>query len=210
MPHVNELNHSSQLKRSGFGRPPPRHGLQLLLWFSKECLYFDRNDKMVPCCNPDEGDFGFHLFENRYRNGFQLLPAINFPYYVVGNLNSDGADELPDYVTRSYTGYYDDSNKDRIIVSLKNGFFNEVYITEHVDDWNYDPENTYRINNKLIRFLNQKNKTNFLNEMGIQFTVNVAPEPPSPQRNTAHITINKNAKPESSRSRGFWDFCTIL
>ncbi|KAF4071269.1 hypothetical protein AMELA_G00271210 [Ameiurus melas] len=210
MPRVDELNHSSQLKRCGFGQPPPRHGLQLLLWFSKECLYFDRNDKMVPLCDPDAGDFGFHLFENRNRNGFQLLPGINFPYYVVGNLNSDGADELPDYVTRAYTGSYDNSNKDRIIVSLKNGYFDVVYITEHVDEWNYDPNQTYRLNKNLIQFINRKNKTNFLNEMGIGFTVNVTPEPPPPQRNTAHTTVNHNTKPESSRSRGFWDLCTIL
>ncbi|XP_053087128.1 uncharacterized protein LOC113524534 [Pangasianodon hypophthalmus] len=210
MAHVEELNHTAQLKRVGFGRPPPRHGLHLLHWFSTECLYFDKNNKMVPRCNPKKRDFGFHLFENRfYQNSVQLLPDINSPYYVVGNLNSEGADELPDYVCQAYTGLYDNSNKDRIIVSLKNGYFDKVYITEHLDEWNYNPNKTYCINNKLIKYISRKKRMNFLNEMGIRSTVSIE-TPPAPQRHEARVTINNDTQRESSRSRGFWDYCIIL
>lgn len=217
MSRVDKLHHTAQLKRTGFGQPPPRHGLHLLHWFCTECLCFDENNKMVAYCNPNEGDFGFHRFENRFENGVQLLPDINVPYYVVGNLNTDGANELPDYVHKMYTGLYDNSNKDRIIVSLKNGRFDKVYITEHFGEWNYDPDKTYRINNKLIKYISHKNRTDFLNEMGIRSTINVTPENrpnietrPAPQRHETHITINNNTEQNSPRSRGLWDYCTIL
>lgn len=210
-----ELKHTDQLKRTGFGQPPPRHGLHLLHWFCTHCLYFSENDKMVARCDPKKGDFGFHLFENRFENDVRLLPHINFPYYVVGNMNSDRADELPDYVSQAFTGLYDNSNKDRIIVSLKNGTFDKVYITEHLDEWNYNPDKTYRINNKLIEYISHKKRTNFLNDMGIRSTVSITPEirpniepPPAPQRHETRVTINN--RQNSSRSRGFWDYCTIL
>lgn len=203
---VEELNHTAQLRRVGFGRPPPRHGLHLLHWFCSEALYVHENDQMIPRCDPEEGDFGFHLFENRfYQNGLRLLPNINFPYYVVGNLNSDGSEQLPPYVTQAYTGLHDDSNKDRIIVSLRNGRFHKVYITEHRDEWNYNPNKTYCINKRLIKYISQRNQAEFLTETGVRPTVNFIP-----QRQETHITINNSNEQEAPRSSGFWDYCTIL
>lgn len=200
MMRVKELYHTDQLRRMGFGRPPPRHGLHLLHWFCSEGLYIDENNELVPCCNPKRGDFGFHLFENRF-NDFQLLPNATFPYYVVGNLNSDGAESLPDYVTEAYTGRLDDSNKDRIIVSLRNGRFDKVYITEHRDESSYNPNKTYCINIKMIKHINRRRRTRFLNEMGVG-------SPPAPQE--ALITVNIKNQQEAPRSKGFWDYCTIL
>ncbi|KAI5087849.1 hypothetical protein C0J45_22338 [Silurus meridionalis] len=211
MPRVKELSHTDQLKQVGFGRPSPRHGLHLLHWFCTKCLYVNRNDEMVSLCDPDNEDFGFHLFENRFDQNFgQLLPNINFPYYVVGNLNRDGAEQLPEYVQEAYTGDYDDSNKDRIIVSFKHGCFDKVYVTEHGDEWNYDPDKTYRINIKVIKYISRKKSTIFLSEMGVGSTgtISCAVTPPAPYRKEVGIKINNAA--ESSSGRGFWDYCVIL
>uniref|UniRef100_A0A3B4DJQ5 Uncharacterized protein n=1 Tax=Pygocentrus nattereri TaxID=42514 RepID=A0A3B4DJQ5_PYGNA len=151
MKTLNELTH---LKESRFGRPEPRHGLKLLYWFAKDCVSLNQYG-MFPKCDPENGDFGFHPFENRYdKNGFQLLPDLDTSYYVVGNLNSAGADELPDYVSEDYTGLMDDSNMDRIIVSLDDDdMFDRVYVTEHDNRIHYNPNATYRISKGLLQIV---------------------------------------------------------
>ncbi|XP_072526262.1 uncharacterized protein [Salminus brasiliensis] len=207
---VETLNGLTQLKQSGFGQPWPRHGLKLLYWFSTRCVSFDENNEMVSCCDPVEGDFGFHYFENRpERNGVKLLPAVKFPYYVVGNLNSAGADKLPDYVCEDYTGELDDSNTDRIIVSLDDEWFDRVYVTAHIDEADYDINSTYRISKGLLTTISQQQGVEaFLMELGF------CSRPETyyrPQNRAAPVQINKGAEPASTRSRGFWEnFCTIL
>lgn len=204
---LSELHHTDQLKGAGFGRPPPRHGLHLLHWFCTECLDFN-NNTMVPRCSPDEGDFGFHLFKNEPdQNDIQLLPHINFPYYVVGNLNKDGAEDLPYDVRQANAGHHDDSNKDRIIVSLINDCFDKVYITEHINERDYDPNKTYLIKKKLIKYIRSKTRAEFLDQMGITASeVRINMELASaPERNERNNTAQN--PPES---KGFWDYCTIL
>lgn len=115
---VQTLNELAQLRDSGFGQPWPRHGLKLLYWFANECISFENNNEMHSECDPANGDFGFHCFENREQNAVKILPNVNTPYYVVGNLKSRGADQLPPYVSENYSTNHNDSNTDRIIVSV--------------------------------------------------------------------------------------------
>lgn len=61
------------LHTSGFGRPFPRHGLQLLFWFSNHCVTFDLDVlRMVSECEPENGAYGFHRFGNLE----ELLPVL--------------------------------------------------------------------------------------------------------------------------------------
>ncbi len=73
------LNELSDLRETRFGRPRPRHGLNLLWWFAHKCVEIDSNGQMIAQCNPEYGDFGFDLFYNWEI----LLPKSNLP-----NLNT--------------------------------------------------------------------------------------------------------------------------
>ncbi|KAI4905808.1 hypothetical protein NFI96_002379 [Prochilodus magdalenae] len=166
MPKIKTLNELAHLEVTRFGRPYPRHGLKLLYWFAQDCVSFSQYI-MLSECDPESGDFGFHLFENRYdRNGVKLLPDVDIPYYVVGNLNSPGADELPSYVCEDYTGHLDNSNMDRVIVSLDNEMFDRVYVTEHDDRSNYNPDATYRISKGLLKAIRNLTLEGFLMQTG--------------------------------------------
>ncbi len=178
------LNKLAQLRNTRFGRPRPRHGLKLLYWFANECISFENNN-MLSECDPAEGDFGFHYFENRYdQYGNKLLPEADFPYYVVGNLNSPGAEELPDYVSEDkYTDVHN-NNTDRIIVSLDEEWFDKVYVTQHNDRSNYDPHATYQISRGLLMIIRRMSLEDFLKKMGYDFAIvpsmpviNYRPEP---------------------------------
>ncbi len=160
------LNELAQLRNTRFGQPWPRHGLKLLYWFANECISFENNN-MLSECDPAEGDFGFHFFENRYdQYGNKLLPETNFHYYVVGNLNSAGAEDFPDYVSEDeYTDEYN-SNTDRIIVSLDEEWFDKVYVTQHHDRSNYDPQATYWISRGLLMIIRRMSLEDFLKKMG--------------------------------------------
>ncbi|XP_060771992.1 uncharacterized protein LOC132882904 [Neoarius graeffei] len=163
MSRLQTLNEMSHLERCRFGRPSPRHGLKLLFWFAKDCISFDFNNEMLSECDPDDGEFGFHLFENRYeRTGDKLLPDVDLPYYVVGNLNKPRSYELPHYVREEYTGLYDNSNTDRIIVSMDNEWFDKVYVTEHNDRSNYNSDVTYRISKGLLKLIQGLSLNDFL------------------------------------------------
>ncbi len=155
------LDNLSDLRETGFGQPPPRHGLNLLWWFAHKCVEID-NSLLIARCDPANGAFGFH----RFYNGGGLLPKINLPYYEVGNLNS--TDSLPDYVTENYTGYSDNSNKDRIIVSFKSNWssprFNIIYVTQHSDEVNFDQNRTYCISTGLIKNIKELSREDFLRE----------------------------------------------
>lgn len=148
----------SDLKETRFGQPSPRHGLSLLWWFAHNCVQIDSNSRMSALYNPENGAFGFDLFYNRER----LLPYSNRPYYEVGNLNNPGS--LPRYVTKKYTGYSDDSNKDRIIVSFDSGWnrFEKIYVTQHSDHVKFDQNRTYCISTKLIKDIQDLNLEDFL------------------------------------------------
>ncbi|XP_058613472.1 uncharacterized protein LOC131528379 [Onychostoma macrolepis] len=163
---VETLNELAQLRNTRFGRPWPRHGLKLLYWFANECISFENNN-MLSECDPAEGDFGFHYFENRHNQyGNKLLPETNFHYYVIGNLNSPGAEELPNYVSEDDNTDEHDSNTDRIIVSLDEDWFDQVYVTQHNNRSNYDPHATYRISRGLLMIIRRMSLEDLLQEMG--------------------------------------------
>ncbi|XP_077054563.1 uncharacterized protein LOC143706493 [Siphateles boraxobius] len=213
------LNELYQLRDSGFGRPRPRHGLSLLYWFAKDCVSFGNDNVMLSECDPADGDFGFHYFENRYDEyGDKLLPDIDFPYYVVGNLNSPGAEELPKYVSKDNSTGQHNSNIDRIIVSLYDEEeFHRVYATQHHDRSNYDPNATYRISRGLLMIIKRMCYYTYIQPVLPKPVVNYKPQttstvspgftatppsssdpahkqPPSAQNNYIKIQINDNEK----------------
>ncbi|KAL6466757.1 hypothetical protein MHYP_G00245610 [Metynnis hypsauchen] len=169
------LKELEQLRKSEYGQPEPRHGLKLLYWFTKVCLSFKRH-RMILKCNPENGDFGFHPFKNRdERNAGKLLPDVDIPYYVLGNLNAEkypGAINLPDYVREGYTHDKDDSdkndsNKDRIIISFdKKKCVGKVYVTEHSDQKKYNPDKTYHISVSLLKTIRKLKRDDFLRKTG--------------------------------------------
>ncbi|XP_058242686.1 uncharacterized protein LOC131351308 [Hemibagrus wyckioides] len=161
------LEEIDQLKQSGFGRPQPRHGLKLLYWFATDCLTLDQNYALKLSCYPGNGDFGFHLFLNRYdRNGWKLLPDVTFNYYVVGNLSKRGAYNLPPYVREHYNKDINNSNKDRIIISSINMSVYTVYVTEHSDQSNFNKRATYQISKRLIMIIRGLRLDEFLQRTG--------------------------------------------
>uniref|UniRef100_A0AAY4A556 Uncharacterized protein n=1 Tax=Denticeps clupeoides TaxID=299321 RepID=A0AAY4A556_9TELE len=149
------------LKSSRFERPNPRHGLRLLYWFAKDCVEFDQNDKMEALCDPTEEESGFKWFRNNCRDG-ALIPDVNAYYYEVGNLHGDKV--LPEYVKKNY-GDNSASNKDRIFVSYKSGFFDSVYVAEHIDRGNFDRSHTLQISKGLLRTIKNTELTRFLSQM---------------------------------------------
>ncbi|XP_018928790.2 uncharacterized protein LOC109056036 [Cyprinus carpio] len=157
---VRILDNLFDLKETRFGQPHPRHGLNLLWWFAHDCVQIDSNGNMTAKCNPANGAFGFHQFFNKER----LLPKIDLPYYEVGNLHNPGS--LPHYVTRSYTGQSDNSNKDRIIVSFDSRWkrFKKIYVTQHSDQVRFDQNHTYCISIDLLRIIQGLSHNHFLRE----------------------------------------------
>ncbi|XP_017318881.1 uncharacterized protein LOC108263016 [Ictalurus punctatus] len=167
MPRVRTLNELSKLQECGFGTPWPRHGLKLLYWFVDKYLEFDDDNEMCWRYNPTKRNFGFHPFENRCDGNVQLLPNIVLPYYEVGNLSKPKAHMLPKYVRKDYTGQHDDSNTDRIIVSIDGAHFDRVYVTEHLGESDYNQHGTYRISKSLIKIIQRYTRSEFLSAMGI-------------------------------------------
>lgn len=166
MPRVRTLNELSHLQQSGFGQPRPRHGLKLLYWFVNKYVDFVNNE-MCWRYDPERRFYGFHPFENRYDGNVQLLPNTRYPYYEVGNLSKPRARRLPEYVWRDYTGSHDDSNTDRIIVSVDDVHFDRVYVTEHRGESDYNPHGTYRISKGLITIIQDYELEDFLSEMSL-------------------------------------------
>ncbi len=82
----------------------------------------------------------------------------------MGNLNT--TDSLPDYVTKSYTGLSDNSNKDRIIVSFDSVWnrFEKMYVTQHSDQVNFDQNHTYCISLDLLKDIQELRLKEFLRE----------------------------------------------
>ncbi|XDV16975.1 hypothetical protein PO909_016453, partial [Leuciscus waleckii] len=127
---------------------------------------------------------------NRYDEyGDKLLPEIDFPYYVVGNLNSPGAEELPEYVTEDNSTDQHNSNTDRIIVSLYDEeWFHRVYVTQHHDRSNYDPNATYRISRGLLMIIRRMRLKELLEKMG--YYTYIQPVLPTPIFNYRPQTTN--------------------
>ncbi|KAM9434050.1 uncharacterized protein Hap1MRO34_002783 isoform 1-T2 [Clarias gariepinus] len=187
MSRIETLNEMFHLEHSRFGRPTPRHGLKLLYWFANEFLSFDLNNEMFSEYDPDDGVFGFHPFENRYkRNGVKLLPDVDLPYYVVGNLNKPQSNELPLYLREEYTGRYDNSNMDRIIISMNNEWLDKVYVTEHHGRSNYNSDATYRISKGLLKIIQRLSLVDFLWRTGFsEYNVKI----PAPIIRSLNINI---------------------
>ncbi|XP_026109925.1 uncharacterized protein LOC113082507 [Carassius auratus] len=223
---VGKLNELAQLRDSGFGRPQPRHGLRLLYWFANECVSFDEENNMLSECDPVSGEFGFHHFNNRCY-GEKFLDEEDFPYYVVGNLNFEKypeAEDLPDYVLEDkYTDEHN-SNTDRIIVSLDQDWFHEVYVTQHLDrSNNYDPDATHRISRGLLMIIRRMSLEDFLRKM--DYYTHTQPVRPqtrdftsvsvssSDSSKESIIQFNDDMPPQNSSENlpGLWErFCTIL
>ncbi|XP_017297161.1 uncharacterized protein LOC108251393 [Kryptolebias marmoratus] len=185
------------LNISGFGRPPPRHGLQLLFWFSNHCVTFEPDNcglmLLVSDCEPEKGVYGFH----RFGNIEELLPVLcklkkhkkkkQLLYFEVGNLNTmtypESAD-LPASVREYYGigGKYNGSNMDRIIISyqVKTRVVEKVYVTEHDNEdlGGFRSDGTHEISPELIRVLQdpQLDLSTFLTFMGYYGDVEVLQE----------------------------------
>uniref|UniRef100_A0A3Q0R983 Uncharacterized protein n=1 Tax=Amphilophus citrinellus TaxID=61819 RepID=A0A3Q0R983_AMPCI len=153
------------LMDSGFGRPFPRHGLQLLFWFSNQCVTWE----------PENGFCGFHLFGNIE----ELLPVT---YFEVGNLNTEtypASANLPAYVRENYRsgGKGTNYNIDRIIIGyrVKTRVVETVYVTEHDAAMfgRFRSDRTYEISSELIQALQnpQLDLTTFLIQMGYYVSV---------------------------------------
>ncbi|XP_060904657.1 uncharacterized protein LOC132982286 [Labrus mixtus] len=178
-----QLFSTDHLMNSQFGRPFPRHGLQLLFWFAKDCVICELVQcvvimKLVSDCHPEKGCFGFHLFGNVE----ELLPVLDrrrkhkkqVAYYEVGNLNTEtypASEDLPAYVTENY-GINGDYNTDRIIIGyqVRSRVVETIYITKHnrAFSGSFSPDDTYEISSELIRALQSPHMDlpSFLTQMG--------------------------------------------
>ncbi|XP_062330918.1 uncharacterized protein LOC134031398 [Osmerus eperlanus] len=155
MSKIRTLNEIGQLESSGYGVPWPRHGLHLLYWFCNDYVSFDNNGDLVALEHPKTEHFGFHWFGNRLEDdGYQLLPGIDIPYYEVGNLFFQGADDLPDDVWSNFTEEDHHSNMDRIIISIyPDREVHKVYVTQHHGEVGFDRQNTFCISKGLVRII---------------------------------------------------------
>jgi len=140
---IKTLNTEEELKETGFGAPPPRHGLALIEWYVKNCI----DNNMVALCNPVAGEFGFHVFHN---SGFLLPPLKDkrtYSYFTIGNLHSPHSEDLPYEVRKYYDPNDPVSNMDRVIVKLNRNKnkIEEIYISEH-----YNPPRTFHLGTSLI------------------------------------------------------------
>ncbi|XP_076848431.1 uncharacterized protein LOC143494210 [Brachyhypopomus gauderio] len=160
------LNELAQLKDKGFGKPYPRHGLNLLYWFANECIDIDTFGRLVPKFNLTHGVYGFHRFHNRIDDEETPLPNQNIPKYEVGNLSAPGADKLPWYVRENYSRDLQNSNMDRIIVCLNDsGYLERVYIAEHTTQTNFSRSRTYRVSQGLLKIIRNLQREDFLKKM---------------------------------------------
>lgn len=164
-----KLKTISDLQMSRFGQPWPKHGLQLLYWFAKDCIW-ENDDEMFLACDPATGVFGFHPFENRSNDrNEKLLPDVDLSYYVVGNLYSPQANMLPDFVKENIDVQNDLQNTDRIIVTTaqRKQCFGKIYATTHKDQFDYNPNATFHISRSLLKIIHSfEGVEDFLSSVG--------------------------------------------
>ncbi|KAF7708851.1 hypothetical protein HF521_017908, partial [Silurus meridionalis] len=145
------LNSEEELKETGFGTPPPRHGLTLLVWYVQNCT----DNNMVSLCNPIKGAYGFHEFKNIGPKF--LLPRLKdkktYGYFTIGNLHYKHANDLPYEVRKYYNPKDKRSNMDRVIVKYNKNKdkIEEVFISEH-----YNKLKTYIVGSPLITELKEQ------------------------------------------------------
>lgn len=144
---INDINH---LKGIQSDLSVPRHSLKLLHWFANQVDV--RSDWIRLNFNPNY-DYGSH----HYVNIDGLLPyrPPGYLYYTIGNINQEGAMELPDYV-RHQRHHNNGYNRARIIFRVHGEAIDQVYLTQHYSnsqDSSYDPNHTYEISSDLLREL---------------------------------------------------------
>lgn len=200
MVKVRTLNELSQLVRSDFNQPPPRHGFRLLYWFAQEQHWLD----------PTSGAYGFHRFHNRIDDEEDhLLPYQNLPYYEVGNLNSAGAEKLPDYIrTRNSIHYNKQGNMDRIIVRLSDGRIDRVYVTEHEDQKEFSSSRTYRVSQGLLDQIRGMQREAFLNLMQQQREPQGTHQSQHTNYTYTQQNYTRNQGTDNQQNDNSW--CTIL
>ncbi|XP_042171878.1 uncharacterized protein LOC121845167 [Oncorhynchus tshawytscha] len=211
---VRTLNNMEELRNSSFGRPSPRHGLKLLFWFAKDHIVIKNGNQMVANCDPKERGFGFHHFQNRRENNVnkRLLPFSEYPFYEVGNLHLPTSKSLPEYVRGGNTHQKDDSNMDRLIISMRpDRIVVKVYVTQHEDLKSFDPVNTYCISRSLLMIIRQYTLRKFLGQVGYYTQNVIAPR----ESGDTRIDMDGGSRaPPSAPPRaapGFWEsYCTIL
>ncbi|XP_049328238.1 uncharacterized protein LOC111195155 [Astyanax mexicanus] len=190
MAGIQTLNTLWDLLDSGFGRPSPRHGLNLLYWFANQCLEVDDWNQITVLYKPRTRVYGFRL----YHNNEELLPVTNQLYFEVGNLNHEEAEDLPDYVRRDYNSdpYY--SNADRIIFCITRFSVNSVYVTSHRDKWTFNPNQTFCISPQLIRTIRSLTREDFLKQT------------PPPQYIITQSTPERANQPSQNSAEECWEF----
>ncbi|KAL0992605.1 hypothetical protein UPYG_G00095630 [Umbra pygmaea] len=198
---VQTLNSLKDLEDCRFGRSWPRHGLKLLYWFATDYITFDYDNQMVAEYDPRNGDFGFRLFHNRREcaNNIckKLLPENGFQFYEAGNLHQPASKSLPDYVSEDDSGHKDDSNTDRLIISMRTDeIVDKVYVTQHENLTTFDRVNTYCISRGLLMIIRRHiSLEDFLDEVGYSYQ--------------SHVSIRMQSA--KTAAPGFWEsYCTIL
>ncbi|KAJ8245046.1 hypothetical protein COCON_G00236220 [Conger conger] len=202
------LNELTQLRDCEFGQPHPRHGLRLLHWLAHDRFIYDHYYHSATLrCEPRRGDYGFHYFQNREND----LPSVRdgYNYYIVGNLNEPKAQHLPSYVWENNSGYQDDSNRDRIILSMGPGnVIDKIYATEHQGKGRFNNKRTYCISKGLMMIIKELELQTFLHQMKNNRLSLQAPEVRAASASMPPTVIDTKS---SSPSRGFWeDYCIIL
>ncbi|XP_045066626.1 uncharacterized protein LOC121551899 [Coregonus clupeaformis] len=224
---VRTLNNMAELRASRFGCPSPRHGLKLLFWFANDYIFFDNDNQMVANYNPNKGGFGFRHFYNRLEcdNNVckKLLPDDGYPFYEVGNLHLTASYSMPNYVRKDYNVHIDNSNMDRLIISMRpDRTVDKVYVTQHEDLRSFDPVNTYRLSRGLLMIICSHSSADmsledFLEQAGysthaqIPFTSPASSPAPSPTPRESRINMEAGSRALPRAEPGFWEsYCTIL
>lgn len=146
-----KLNSIKDLKKINFGQSVPKHSLILLYWFANT-IEIDNNEVVRLNFDP-ESDYGSHHYGN-FERMLDPLPR-GYKYYTIGNLNRETSEQFPHYVVHPLREY-EGSNRNRIIIRVREQRIDQVYITQHYETYEqqgtiYDPAHTYQIMTNLLR-----------------------------------------------------------